>query len=206
MSWFDGLSLKMMQEEGYKAVIEVKKLYEDAIIPTKATDGSVGYDLYLQEHVVVDYGGDAVVGTGIAFNFSKNTFRKFYGLVYLRSSAYSKYNVRLANQVGVIDTDYQGEIKLHLESIETPDEDQIMHGPYRFQIPKGTRLAQIVIMEHPLYSMHEVDEFDNSTDRGDGGFGSTGQGPNLGNATFVNIPLKEETNDESLRPRRPASD
>lgn len=141
--------------------VKIKKLHPDAIIPKYATDGSACFDL----HSVGDYFIDdiahtnEVVATGLSFEVPEG----YQMLVFSRSGHAAKNNVRLANCVGVIDSDYRGEVKVLLAA----DIDA------RLTIKKGDRIAQAQIMPVHRVSFVEVEEL-TGTKRGTGGFGSTG--------------------------------
>ena len=142
--------------------IRVKKLNPNAILPTYGSAEAAGADLYacLSEPLVVLPGEVAWVSTGIALEVPKGCA----GLVYARSGLACKRGLAPANKVGVVDSDYRGEVKVVL--LNHSKETQI--------IEHGERIAQFVIAPvlTPVYE--EVTELD-ETDRGQGGFGSTGK-------------------------------
>lgn len=142
--------------------IHVKKLNANATIPTYGSNEAAGADLYacLETAITVLPGESAWVGTGIALEVPKGCA----GLVYARSGLACKRGLAPANKVGVVDSDYRGEIKVVLYNHS--NEPQI--------IENGERIAQFVITPvlTPLYK--EVTELSN-TERGVGGFGSTGK-------------------------------
>jgi dUTP pyrophosphatase len=121
---------------------------------------SAGLDLYADADVLVSSGASVMLGTGIAIEIPMN----HVGLVAIRSSV-GKAGVALANSVGVIDSDYRGEIKLCLTYTA---------GSGGHYIRKGQAVAQIVIMPVLQVELVEVDAL-STTERGDGGFGSTGK-------------------------------
>jgi dUTP pyrophosphatase len=135
------------------------KMTSTAIAPTRGTPGSAGIDLYADGEFLVVHYHTAMVGTGVAVEIPEG----YVGLLFLRSSI-GKAGVALANAVGVIDSDYRGEIKLCL----TYSHDMGGH-----HIQRGDRIAQLVVIPAPLLDLVEVDSL-SSTGRGDGGFGSTG--------------------------------
>ncbi len=140
--------------------LEIKKLDERAIIPTYGTIDSAGADLYaiLDETININPGETVIISTGLAMAIPKN----YVGLIYARSSLGTKKGLAPANKVGVIDSDYRGEIKVVLfnqsKEIQT--------------INPNERIAQIVITPFIQANFIEVDEL-NETERGQGGFGST---------------------------------
>ena len=137
----------------------IKKLCYDAIVPTRGSDHSVGYDLYSSEDTIVPcQAGRALVGTGIAVVLPSGV----YGRVAPRSGLGVKHCIDVG--AGVIDPDYTGEIKVVLFN----------HGEKDFEIKKGDRIAQLVLERcetPPIEEINIVEE----TDRGESGFGSTGQ-------------------------------
>lgn len=138
-------------------MIKFKKLRDDAIIPTRATDGSAGFDLYcVGSTFYVDSFGGVSIGTGIAVQFMNS----FVGLIKPRSSLAMKGIDVLG---GVIDSDYRGEIKVILAN----------HSPTDLKINHGDRIAQLVVT-YCETDFTVVDELDD-TERGLGGFGSTGK-------------------------------
>lgn len=138
--------------------IKLKKLSDSAVIPTKGTLGSAGFDLVAISMNVVnnpEY-GYIEYGTGISVKIPDN----HVGLLFSRSSI-SNTGLILANAVGVIDSDYRGEVKLRFKYIE---------GTKYYNI--GDRIGQILFVKLPSITFKEVDNLD-ETDRGDKGFGST---------------------------------
>lgn len=141
----------------------VKRLNENAIIPTRATAISAGYDLYATEDVSIKKGEKPIlVHTGIAIEVESEQPVSIE--VYIRSSI-GRRGLTLGNSVGLIDQDYRGEILIMLENV-CGDEIEEIH--------KGDRIAQLVIRPVLLPSVEEVTELSDTT-RGAGGFGSTGK-------------------------------
>ena len=143
--------------------IFVKKFSEKAKLPYRATPGSAGADLFacLDADVKIRPGERKLIPTGIAIELLD---KRSGGFVFPRSSVSSKYGVSLANCVGVIDSDYRGEIKVPL----------INHSRKSYVIHDGDRIAQLVILPIFMPIFTERDEL-GFTDRGAGGFGSTGR-------------------------------
>ena len=146
--------------------IKIKKLYNDAIIPTRGSYYAAGYDLYAhiecqEEHtgVVILPHETVLIGTGVAIQPPKDCF----GAVFARSGLASKQGLRPANCVGVCDYDYTGEYMIALHN----DSDT-----QRF-VKHGDRIGQVVFMPYVNVNFVEVEDLD-ATERGDGGFGSTG--------------------------------
>ena len=142
--------------------IRVKKLHPNAILPTYGSAEAAGADLYacLDEAVTIAPGEVYWVPTGIALEVPRGCA----GLVYARSSLGAKRGLAPANKVGVVDSDYRGEIKVVL----------LNHSKQTQTLESGERVAQFVITPvlTPMYE--EVDAL-TDTSRGTGGFGSTGK-------------------------------
>lgn len=127
--------------------------------PERKTAGSAGLDLRVKEGVVLPAFETVMVGTGVRVAIPEG----YVGLVFLRSSMAMR-GIQLANHVGVIDSDYRGEIMLPLQYV----------GPYRSGVLNwGERVAQLVIVPYLHVDVQVVDRLD-ETERGEGGFGSTG--------------------------------
>lgn len=146
-----------------KMEIKIKKLRENAKIPKRATNGSAGMDLYacIDEPITLAPGQLAVVPTGIAIALPENSCAAF---LYARSGLGVKHGICLSNGVGVIDSDYRGEICAGLCNVSDK--------PYT--IEPDERVCQMVIAPVLTPDVVEVSELDD-TDRGEGGFGSTGK-------------------------------
>lgn len=142
--------------------LNIKKVRENAKIPTRATEGSAGFDLYacIDEPITLKKGDTAIIPTGIAIGLQDPHYAAF---VYARSGLAIKQGIGLLNSVGVIDSDYRGEICVGI--IKQTEE------PYTIQ--PFERIAQMVIKPVELPELVEVQDLD-ETDRGAGGFGSTG--------------------------------
>ena len=143
--------------------LKIKKLKENARIPKRATEGAAGMDLFacITDAVALAPGQLTVIPTGIAIELSDNTCAAF---LYARSGLGVKHGICLSNGVGVIDSDYRGEICVGLCNVsDTP-----------YTIEPGERVAQMVIAPVLIPSVVEVGEL-GETERGSGGFGSTGR-------------------------------
>lgn len=143
--------------------LKIKRLRENAKIPFRATAGSAGMDLYacIDEPVTLALGEKAVIPTGIAIALPSPELGAF---IFARSGLAIKHGIGLLNAVGVIDSDYRGEVCVGV----------INQLPEPYTINPGERIAQLVIMPVSLIEPAEVDELD-ETERGAGGFGSTGR-------------------------------
>jgi dUTP pyrophosphatase len=136
----------------------IKKLCFDAIIPTRGSDRSVGYDLYsVVDTVVPCQAGNALVATGLAITLPPGC----YGRVAPRSGLAVKHCINVG--AGVIDPDYTGEVKVVLFN----------HGDKDFEVKKGDRIAQLVLERCETPPIEEINIVED-TERGSGGFGSTG--------------------------------
>lgn len=141
-------------------LVQLKKLRDDATIPTRGSEKAAGYDLYSAEELKVAPGETVKVGTGIAVAIPDGNF----GGIYARSGLATKEGLRPANCVGVIDSDYRGEIIVALHNDSAVER----------LIEKGERIAQLVIQPYLSVEFETVDELD-ETERGDGGFGHSGK-------------------------------
>lgn len=156
------IQIKILNKEFYR-VDKMGGSYYDT--PNYQTTGSAGLDLRITEECSLFPGGTKVVGTGLAI-FIGSASQDVAGMVLPRSSM-GKKGLILANTVGLIDADYQGELKMALFNRNQGD-DVIF-------IEKGARIAQLVLVPVLKAWFDIVDEFSLSTSRGDGGFGSTGE-------------------------------
>lgn len=141
--------------------MKVKKLNENAIIPTYGSEFSAGADLYAltEKDITVNPGKTVLVHTGIAMEIPVG----YAGFIYARSGLATKKGLAPANKVGVIDADYRGEIMVSLHN----------HSDISAVVENGERIAQLVIAPF-LKAEFELAEELSDTVRGCGGFGSTG--------------------------------
>lgn len=144
-------------------ILKVKKLREDAVLPARATEGSAGMDLHalVDAPVTLRPGERAMIPTGLAIALPSPDY---VALVFARSGLAVKKGVTLSNCVGVVDSDYRGELKVGL----------INQSQEPYTIEKGERIAQLAIMPVCLPEVVQAEELD-ETGRGAGGFGSTGK-------------------------------
>lgn len=140
-------------------MVRIKKLQDNAVIPSYATQGDAGLDLSSAEHTTLQPGGFKAVGTGIAMALPEG----HVGLVHPRSGMAARHGVTVLNAPGTVDSGYRGEIKVLL----------INHGDQEFVINPGDRIAQMVIQGYAEVTLDVGDELPTSQ-RGEGGFGSTG--------------------------------
>ncbi len=145
-----------------EATIKIKKLNENAKIPTYGTNFAAGADLYACVGKIITFepGETKLIKTGLSFEIPEG----YAGLIYARSGLATKRGLAPANKVGVVDSDYRGEVMVSLHN-HTNEVKEIK--PYE-------RIAQLVIAPYLKANFEEVEELDNSTERGTGGFGSTG--------------------------------
>ncbi len=143
--------------------IKIMKTRPEAKVPKRATSGSAGLDICacLEKPLTVPAGGNAVISTGIAIALPDSSQAAF---VFARSGLAVKHGIGLLNGVGVIDSDYRGEICVAIVN-------QFDEG---YEIMPGERIAQLVVMPVTLLPVLEATDLD-ETSRGRGGFGSTGR-------------------------------
>ena len=143
-------------------IIKYTKLNELAKEPTRGSIAAAGYDLYaaIDTDLIIAPHTTVKVGTGLAFELPQNTF----AAIFARSGLATKQGLRPANCVGVCDSDYRGEyiVAIHNDT----DEEQT--------ITAGDRIAQMILMPYISMIFKEVDKL-TDTERGSGGFGSTGK-------------------------------
>ena len=142
--------------------VKIKKLRSDAILPKYGTPYAAGADLYAcmdEDVLVIESGETKFEHTGLSIELPEGTV----GLVYARSGLASKRGIAPANKVGVVDSDYRGEIMVAMHN----------HSPLPQSIEKGERVAQLVVAPYLTADFEEVDELAESA-RGISGFGSTG--------------------------------
>lgn len=142
--------------------LKIKKLHPQAKLPTKATAGSAGYDLYAcieQPLVLLPH-----TTTAVSLGFCAELPEQTVGLIYIRSGIAAKHGIMLANCVGVIDCDYRGEWKVMLHNLTD----------ISYTIEPFERVAQLVVTSYYSPTIIETDEL-TDTQRGTGGFGSTGK-------------------------------
>lgn len=142
--------------------VQIKLLTDTAAVPTRATEGSAGYDLRadISEPYVLRRGEIFAVPTGVAIELpSKN----LVAMVCARSGLAVRHGITLANSVGIIDSDYRGEIKVGLINLGSED----------FEIAPNERIAQMLIIPVETPELTVTDDL-SDTERGAGGFGSTG--------------------------------
>lgn len=150
-------------------ILKFKKLNDNAQLPTKGSQYAAGLDLYANNHggmdadkgwtLIIQPGETVKIGTGLAAAIPEG----YFGGIYARSGLATKQGLAPANKVGVIDSDYRGEIIVALHNSSTVP--QTIHG--------GDRIAQLIVQPFLAVKWEEAEELD-STERGDGGFGHTG--------------------------------
>ena len=142
--------------------VKIKKLKDTAVIPTKGSSEAAGYDLYAccDDVVIIEPHKTEKIGTGLAIQPPIG----YFGAIFARSGLATKNGLRPANCTGVCDQDYLGEyiVALHNDT------------NYAQEINPGDRIAQLVFLPYINVDFCEVDKLD-YTERGDGGFGSTGK-------------------------------
>ena len=141
--------------------VRIKKLNENAVIPSYAKDGDAGMDL-VATSIISENDTQITYGIGLALEIPNG----FVGLIFPRSSV-RKTRLMLSNCVGVVDSGYRGELQATFNKINN---DSVSESDYKV----GDRIAQIMIIPHPPIEFDEVTEL-SDTERGEGGFGSTGK-------------------------------
>ncbi len=143
--------------------VKVKKLSDKAVLPVQADLGSAGMDLTATSEKLFIEGAISYVeyGTSLSFEIPEG----YVGLLFPRSSISSNTTLMLANSVGVIDSSYRGEVKLRFKSV-------VPMAAKKYKV--GERVGQLVILPYPKVKLMEVEEL-NDSDRGQGGFGSSGK-------------------------------
>lgn len=141
--------------------VKIKKLNDNAIIPKKAHDDDAGFDLYacIPDPIVIHPHKTVLIGTGISVELPKETF----GAIFARSGLAFKSGLAPANKVGVVDAGYRSEIMVALHN----------HSEMPCEISNGMRIAQMVIIPFVNVKLQESNDL-SSSERGVGGFGSTG--------------------------------
>lgn len=143
--------------------LKIKKLREGATIPKRATEGSAGMDLYacIDTPVTIRPGDLALIPTGIAIELP---CADYVAYIFARSGLGIKHGICLSNGVGVVDSDYRGEVCVGLCNVSSKE----------YTIEPNERVAQMVISPVSLMPVEEAQEL-SDTERGAGGFGSTGK-------------------------------
>ncbi len=143
-------------------ILKLKKVRPNAVIPQRATEKSAGLDLTacMDEPLTVKAGERVLIPTGIAAALPAQSV----GLIFARSSLGTKHGIALSNGVGVIDEDYRGEIHVGIFNASAQD----------YTVQPFERIAQLVVMPVCYPAVEETDALD-ETQRGAGGFGSTGR-------------------------------
>lgn len=144
-----------------KMGVKIKKLDENAKIPTKGSKMAAGYDLYacIDKAVLINPHNTATISTGLSLELPDGMF----GAIFPRSGISTKRGLAPANKIGVCDPDYRGEYKVALHN----------HSDKTQWVNPGERIAQLIIIPYVDVDFEEVDELSES-ERGMGGFGSTG--------------------------------
>lgn len=144
------------------SLVKIKKLHPDAILPTYGSETAAGADLYalLEETLEIPAHTTVKIHTGLSMEIPVG----YAGFIYARSSMGTKQGLAPANKVGVIDSDYRGEVMVCLHN----------HSNTTQSVEPKQRIAQIVIAPYLHVTFEETDSLSN-TERGTGGFGSTGK-------------------------------
>jgi len=140
--------------------MKIKKLHDLAVTPSYASSGAGCFDLAASESVMIHSGSSQPIGTGLAFEIPDNHVM----LIFSRSGHGFKHGLRLSNSVGVIDSDYRGEVKISLHND---------HPHTAYAVAIGERIAQALVLPVKRQTFELVKELSTTT-RGSKGFGSTG--------------------------------
>lgn len=140
--------------------MKIKLLDKNAKIPFRGSNMAAGYDLYSAEEAIIPAGDCRLISTGIALEIPNN----YFGGIFPRSGTAVKRGLRLANCVGVIDADYRGEVRVPLYNDSSVPQ----------KIELNERIAQLIILPFATTEYEVVDEL-SDTERGEGGFNSTGR-------------------------------
>lgn len=160
MQKVQSLSLSQKGVSRQHLQVRITKLHPDAILPTKGSVGAAGWDLYAVERMTIPKSATVMIPTGLAIAIPIG----WEGQIRCRSSL-GKRGMTLPNGVGTIDADYRGELKVLATFLGQGD---------TMSIEKGERIAQLLFAQVPETTFVEVESLDD-TERGSGGFGSTGQ-------------------------------
>lgn len=146
----------------FNANIPFKILNENAHVPMRGSEDAAGYDLYaaISEPILINPHTTEKIGTGLAFELPKNTF----AAIFARSGLATKHGLRPANCTGICDSDYRGEYIVALHN----DTDDFQY------VQPQERIAQMILLPYVSMNFIQVDDL-TETERGDGGFGSTGK-------------------------------
>ena len=141
--------------------LKIKKLREEAVLPERKTPGSAGYDLCacIAGDFTIEPGELVILPTGLAAEIPEGCA----GMIFTRSGLGVKHGIAVSNGVGVIDSDYRGEIHVGLRN----------NSQIAYTVSPGERIAQLIVMPVCLPEVVEIEEL-SETERGAGGFGSTG--------------------------------
>lgn len=144
------------------SVLKIKKMKDNAILPTRGSEQAAGIDLYacIDAPITIEPGQTVMFSSGIACEFPEG----FWGMVVPRSSVGIKRHLTLPNNVGVIDNDYRNEIFIAFTNVG--DKPEVVN--------PGERVAQMILLPYYTYNIVEAQEL-SSTERGEGGIGSTGK-------------------------------
>ena len=143
-------------------VLKIKKMDPRAIVPLRATPGSACIDLHalLDAPLILEPGMHCLIHSGLSIEMPSPDY---VALIFSRSGMGIKHGITLSNSVGVIDSDYRGELCIGL----------VNHGKMPYTIQPNDRVAQLMVIRHLALQVEVVDELE-ETERGSGGFGSTG--------------------------------
>lgn len=143
-------------------LLNIKLLNNNTIMPSYASTGSAGIDIYSPITIIIPAGDVVIINSGFAIHIDDVNIG---GFIYPRSGLSTKYGIVLANTIGVIDSDYQGEIKIPIKNQSDVD----------YTITRGDRFCQLVFQQVQHHKLSKVEQFKSPTIRGEGGFGHSGK-------------------------------
>lgn len=150
--------------------VKIKRLHPGAVIPRYATAGAAGFDLVAVEDVIIEPGETKSIRTGLAFEIPEG----YEMQIRMRSGIAKRSKLRMPNSVATIDSDYRGEVFMLFENTRKPSDDSFRNATELAEcVRAGDRIAQAIIAPVMRVQFEEVAEL-SRTERGDGGFGSTG--------------------------------
>lgn len=164
----NGLGSYKMHYRNWDIQVKFEKLSEYAITPTQATEGSAGFDLYAIDDATIGPGETVVIDTGLKFEIPDGYFM----YISSKSGLARNHGLLVLNSPALIDSDYRGEVSIILHKVNNvviPDMDG-----QSYYVRKGDKIAQFIILPYPKVSLVEG-KVDVNTERGEGGFGSTGR-------------------------------
>ena len=151
--------------------VNIKKLHPDAVIPSYAKEGDAGMDLTAISKTDDEF-GNTIYGTGLSFEVPENYF-----MILVPRSSNHKTDLLLTNHCGIVDSGYRGEVMFKFRNLGiyvNPQKEEDSTFKYLPEYEIGDRIGQLIIMPYPKVAFEEAEEL-SSSERGEGGYGSTGK-------------------------------